>query len=311
MAASTLPVSAQELCESVRAGRPLNAARLDRVLGVDAARGLVEVQAGARWKTLAAHLRPDDAAVREVRTTRKTIGESLALNAAGPDGRPTVSHVESFTLVTPDGQLKRIDRMGNRTLFSLVVGGQGLFGALYSVTLRIESLARAVAGARAPETLVESQSSKGRRLILLAPPEALESLVGECRSRCAHWRVALEGVQVRSLQADEETYLRWARRAYSELTLGFGAPGSTLGAEVRHTQLRRSLIDLAIAQGGGFPIACTPEATRAQTEACYPQLPAFLAEQRRVDPQQRWSTPWLRHHKSLLARQPCEVRFGG
>jgi hypothetical protein len=310
MAASTLPVSAQELCESIRIGRPLDAARLDRVLGVDAVRGLVEVQAAARWKTLAAHLRPDDAAAREVRTTRETIGESLALNAAGPDGRPTVGHVESFTLVTPDGQLKRIDRVANPALFSLVVGGQGLFGALYSVKLRIESLARAVAEARAPETLLHSASTGGRALILLVPHAALDSLIDECRSRCAHWRVALQSLRVRAVHAEEETYLRWARRAYWEATLGLGAGGATLGAEVRHTQLRRSLIDLAIERGGAFPIACTPEATRAQTEACYPQLPGFLAEQRRVDPQQRWSTPWLRHHRSLLTRQACAVRFG-
>ena len=309
MSARSLPVSAQELCESVRAGRPLDAARLDRVLGVDTVRGVVEVQSGARWKTLAAHLRPDDPQAREVRTTRETIGESLALNAAGPDGRPTVSHVESFTLVMPDANLKRVDRISNPALFSLVVGGQGLFGALYSVRLRIESLACALAEARSPQTLLDGAPTGTRSLVLLVPPAGLESLIGECRERCAHWRIAVHSLQVRPVRADEETYLRWARREYAELTLGLSAAGATLGAEVRHTQLRRSLIDLAIEHGGAFPISCTPEASRAQTEACYPQLPGFLAEQRRVDPQGRWTTPWLRHQRSLLTRQPCEVRW--
>jgi FAD/FMN-containing dehydrogenase len=309
MTAKSLPVSAQELCESVRAGRPLDPARLDRVLGADPARGVVEVQSGARWKALAAHLRPDDAKAREVRTTRATIGESLALNAAGPDGRPTVMHVESFTLVTPEGQLKRVDRISNAALFSLVVGGQGLFGAIYSVKLRIESLARALAEAQAPQNLLQSDSSNGRRLVLLVPPAKLESLIGESRERCAHWRVAVESLEVRPVHADEETYLRWARREYAEVALRLGGAGATLGAEVRHTQLRRSLIDVAIDLGGAFPISCTPEATRAQTEACYPQLPGFLAEQRRIDPQGRWTSAWLRHQRSLLTRQSCEVRF--
>jgi FAD/FMN-containing dehydrogenase len=309
MSATSLPLSAQELCESVRAGRPLEAARLDRMLGVDSERGVVEVQAGARWNTLAARLRPDDDRTRDLSSMLYSIGRSLALNAAGPDGRPTVSHVESFTLVTPDGSLKRVDRVSNAALFSLVVGGQGLFGALYSVRLRIDSLARAVAEARSPQTLVQSEAPKARRLILLVPPAALEPLISECRERCSELRVALESLQVRPTRAEEETYLRWARREYAEVSLGLGSAGTTLGAEVRHTQLRRSLIDLAIERGGGFPISCTPEATRAQTEACYPQLAGFLAEQRRVDPQGRWTTAWLRHHRSLLTRQPCEVRF--
>jgi FAD/FMN-containing dehydrogenase len=310
MTPRSLPVSAQELCESVRAGRPLDAARLDRVLGVDTVRGVVEVQSGARWNSLAAHLRPDDERTRDLSSMLYSIGKSLALNAAGPDGRPTVTHVESFTLVTPDGNLKRVDRVSNPALFSLVVGGQNLFGALYSVRLRIESLARAAAEACPPEALLQGARPKARRLVLLVPPAALASVVGDCRERCAHWRIAVESLHVRPIRAEEETYLRWARREYAEVSFGLGSAGATLGAEVRHTQLRRSLIDLAIERGGGFPIACTPEATRAQTEACYPQLPGFLAEQRRVDPQGRWSTPWLRHQRSLLTRQSCEVRWG-
>jgi hypothetical protein len=76
---SSRPLSAQELCQSVRACAPFDASRLDRVLAVDETRGLVEVQSGATWKSLAARLRPGDNRAREVRTTHPTIGESLAL----------------------------------------------------------------------------------------------------------------------------------------------------------------------------------------------------------------------------------------
>lgn len=310
MTARSLPLSAQELCESIRASLPFDPARLDRVLRVDASRGLVEVQSGASWKSLAAHLRPGDARAQEARTTCKTIGESVARNAAGPDGRPTVNHVECFTLVTPDGQLRRIDRISNPSLFSLVVGGQGLFGAIYSVTLRIESLARAVSEAQTPEALIAAgPSAAARALVLLVPPAQLEALISQCRDVCAEWRVALESLEVRHIRVDQETFLRSSGREYAELRLGLGG-GGNLGAEVRHTQLRRALIDLAIARGGAFPIDCTPEATRAQTEACYPQLAGFLAEQRRIDPHERWANGWLRHHRSLLTRGPCNVRWG-
>lgn len=309
MNARSRPLSARELCEAVRGALPVDSARLDRVLGVDERRGLVEVQAGTTWKHLAAHLRPGDAQAGAVRTTCATIGESLACNAAGPDGRPTVGHVESFTIVTPDGQLRRVDRIGNPSLFALVVGGQGLFGAIYSVTLRIESLARAVAEAQTPHTVMGKPSTGARKLVLLVPPAKSDALMLACRERCAQWRIGLESLEVRRTRADGETFLRWAGREYDELTLGLSA-GRALGAEVRLAQLRGELIDLAIEYGGGFPIAGTPQATRAQIEACYPQLASFLAEQRRVDPNERWVNDWLRRQRSVLTREPCEVRWG-
>lgn len=306
------PLSAQELCQSVRACASFDASRLDRVLAVDETRGLVEVQSGASWKSLAARLRPDDSRAQEVRTTHPTICESLACNAAGPDGRPTVSHVQSLTMVTPDGHLRRVDRMTNPGLFALVVGGHGLFGAIYSVTLRIESLERALAEAQAPDQSDpsgEPRARTARKLILLVPPAGLEALVAACRDCCAEWRFELESLAVRRVRADDETFLRLPGPEYCEVSLGL-AEGANLGAQVRLTQLKRSLIDLAISHGGGFPISCTPEATREQTAACYPQLAGFLAEQRRIDPHERWVNGWLRHQRSLLTREACEVRWG-
>ena len=299
----SLPLSAHELQQSVRQCRPLDAARLDRVLRLDEKRGLVEVQANVSWKALAGHLRPGDARARELRTTCASVGESIACNAAGPDGRPAVAHVESLTLVTPGGQLRRIDRLASPALFALVVGGQGLFGTLYSATLRIESLARAVSEAQPAEAPATGS------LQLFVPPEQLDAFLAEVGSRCREWRVALEGVASRRIRPEDETVLRWARRDYAEVNVSLGEP-TTLGAAVRATQLRRELIDAAIARGGSFPIACTPEATRTQAEACYPQLAEFLAEQRRIDPGGLMANAWLRHQRSLLGREACEVRWG-
>ena len=301
------PLSAQELCACGRQSLPVDRSRLDRVLRVDAERALVEVQACTPWRSLALRLRPDDASPRELRTTRATVAESIACNAAGPDGRPTVCHVESLTMVTPDGQLRRVDRVSQPVLFSLVVGGQGLFGALYSATLRIESLARAVAEAQASETVV-AQADTVPTLHLLVPPAQLEPFLGASRERCRQWRMPLQHVQLRSIRQDQETFLRWAGRHYIEVGIALPA-AATLGAQVRATQLKRELIDLAIEHSGSFAIACTPEATREQAIACYPQLAGFLAEQRRIDPSARWANAWLRHYRSLLEREGCEIRW--
>ena len=310
MTTASFPLSAHELSECVRRSRPFEASRLDRVLHVDVDRALVEVQAGATWKGLGARLRPEDPRAREVRTTRSTIGESIDWNAAGPDGRTAVSHVESLTLVTPDGQLRRVGRMTNPALFGLVVGGQGLFGAIYSVTLRLESLARALNETENPEVTPGAAPSgaRTRMLHLLVPPANVEAFLADARGRCTEWRVPVESLQLRRTRKEADTFLRWAQHDYAEVGVGI-AERPTIGGAVRTTQLRRELIDRAIAHGGGFPIACTPEATRAQTEICYPQLPGFLAEQRRLDPQEKMSNAWLRHQRSLLGRQACEVRW--
>lgn len=308
---SSIPLSALELSAAMRAALPYDAKRLDRVLRVDERHGLVEVQAATPWKALAAALRPGDArsAAASDRTTLPTVGESLAHNAAGPDGRPAVTHVESITLVTPGGELRRASRTAHRDLFALAAGGHDLFGALYSVTLNIGSLQRAVNEAAAAEVIAAPPvGTPSRPLRLLVPPDKVDAFLLEARQRCAEWRLPLAGVEVRRTAEEQDSFLRWARREYAALTLHLAEP-PVLGVAVRMMQLRHSLIDAAIEHAGSFPVSCTHEATRAQVEACYPQLRAFLAEKRRVDPAEKLTNAWYRHYRNLLTENACRVRW--
>lgn len=310
IATPSLPLSAHELQAAFRQSRRVDLSRLNRILGLDSQRGLLEVQANTPWQSVAEQLRPGDTQVRQLLAPHATVGATLGRNAAGPDGRPAVTHVESLTMVTPDGLLRRVDRLTAAELFALVLGGQGLFGALYSATLRVESLLRSVLEPEPLEALPPGlPAGPARRLRLLVPPARLETFIEQARSRCAEWRTAIEGLQVRRTRNEDETFLRWALRDYAEVTLWLGER-RTIGGAVRATQVRRELIDAAIALGGSFPIGGTPEATRAHAEACYPQLGAFLTEQRRIDPGGVMTNAWLRHHRSLLGRESCEVRWG-
>ena len=298
-----LPMSALELCDAVRLAQPYDAARLDRVLRLDPQRGLIEVQASATWSSL------KDALGDHFADDKGTIAEAIATNAPGPDGRPVVTQVESLALVTPDGELRRISRQSHAELFSLAVGGQGLFGAPYSATLRLESLRLAVARRANSEVLELPRSGRPvREIRLLLPPARLEAFLAKTRHRCEEWRVDIETAAVHRVLPEQETVLRWAREEYAELTLGL-AEQPALGGAVRGTQLRRLLIDEAVALGGSFPISCTPDATRAQVEACYPHLKSFLAQQRRLDAAGKLSNPWHRHHLNLLGRETCDVRW--
>lgn len=302
------PLSVSELREAAREGHSVDTSRLNRILGIDAQRGLLEVQAATPWQSIAAELRPGDARAK-VRTTMPTVGESVARNAAGPDGMPAVNHVASLTLVMPDGDLRRVSRHREPELFALTVGGQGLFGTMYSITLHIPSLARAVEQQGEPQVVKLQQEVRAQQTLdLLVPPESVDGFVRETDERCGDWRVPLQSVSVRTTSSEEETYLRWARREYRELRLCITQP-SGLGGAVRTGQLRRELIDAAIAAGGSFPIACTPDATREQIEACYPQLKSFLAEKRRFDPQERVVNAWYVHQRDLLRQEVVDVRW--
>lgn len=301
------PVSAMELCEAVRAGSALQAARLNRILRQDASQGVLEVQAATPWLAIAEALRPGDARAR-VRTTMPTVGESIERNSAGPDGMPAVGHVACLTLVSPEGELRRVSRDRDAELFALTVGGQGLFGSIYSITLRLGSLARAVERASAPQEMALQPQPAAHTLELLIPPAALGDFMKDVDSRCNDWHTPLLSVVVRDTAPEDETFLRWARRDYAEVKLGF-ARVNGLGAAVRATQLRHELIDAAIAAGGSFHIACTPDATREQLTACYPQLEDFIAHKRRFDPNERLVNAWYLHQRRLLAREVCDVRF--
>ena len=237
-----------------------------------------------------------------------TVGESIERNAAGPDGLPAIGHVASLTLVTPAGEIQRVSRNRNPELFALAAGGQGLFGILYSVTLRIETLARAVERAAAPERMVLRPGSRAWDTVeVLLPPQSLDAFMRETDERCSDWRVPLQSIELRRTQREEDSFLRWACSDYAEVKLALAQP-DVLGAAVRATQLRRELIDAAIRAGGRFSIATT-DATREQTEACYPQLRQFLAQKRRYDPDERLLNAWYVRQRGLFTRPGCEVRW--
>jgi len=308
IASLSLPLSALELQDAVRCARRYDPARLDRVLRLEPERDQLEVQASASWTSVAARIAPPaEAAV--LGACRLTVAESVAVNVAGPDGTPIVAHVESLTLVMPEGELRRVSRQSAPKLFALAVGGQGLFGVPYSVTLRLESLLQATRMPQPEATLALScDGVRTRALDLLIPPKHAEAFLVDARSRCANWRVGLHGVVVRRTLSEQETFLCWARREYAALTLAVQEL-PTLGGSVRTAQLRRELIEAAIACGGSFAIDRTPEATREQVDACYPQLKALLAEKRRMDPESKISNSWYRHHRSLFGREACAVRW--
>ena len=125
----------------------LDAGRLNRILELDAERGLVRVEAGILWDELVRGLREMQQGnerrwsivQKQTGADRLSIGGALAANGHGRGltYKPIVQDAESFELVDSSGTLLHCSRTDNPELFSLAIGGYGLFGIIYSVTLRL------------------------------------------------------------------------------------------------------------------------------------------------------------------------------
>ena len=125
----------------------LDTTGLDAVSEFDVERGQIETGAGIQWPELIDHLvrvqagssRSWGIIQKQTGADRLCLGGALAANAHGRGLRyaPLVADVEAFTLVDAQGELRRCSRHENPELFSLAIGGYGLFGPIASVRLRL------------------------------------------------------------------------------------------------------------------------------------------------------------------------------
>lgn len=125
----------------------LDMTALCRVIDLDTERGLITVEAGIDWPRLVNHLlwagagqaHPWSIIQKQTGADRLTLGGALSANIHGRGLRlrPFVGDVESFELVDATGALVECSRTSNSELFSLAIGGYGLFGVIATVTLRL------------------------------------------------------------------------------------------------------------------------------------------------------------------------------
>jgi decaprenylphospho-beta-D-ribofuranose 2-oxidase len=123
-----------------RGGVVLNMRRFNRVLGVDSAARTVTVESGATWDEVQRALAPRGLALKVMQSSNIfTVGGTLSANAHGRDVdvMQVVDVVQRFKLLLADGRVVEVSRKENPELFSLVIGGYGLYGIILDVTLRV------------------------------------------------------------------------------------------------------------------------------------------------------------------------------
>ncbi len=121
-------------------GVVLNMRGFNRVLAIDPAAKTVTVESGATWDEVQRAIAPRRLALKVMQSSNIfTVGGTLSANAHGRDLdlMQVVDVVARFRLLLADGSIVEVSREQNPELFSLVIGGYGMYGVILDVTLRV------------------------------------------------------------------------------------------------------------------------------------------------------------------------------
>jgi decaprenylphospho-beta-D-ribofuranose 2-oxidase len=132
-------------------GVRLDMRSFNRILAIDTVARTITVQSGATWDEVQRAIAPQGLAIKVMQSSNIfTVGGTLSANAHGRDLDVTqvVEVVQRFNLLLADGRVIDVSRTTHPELFSLVIGGYGLYGVILDVTLRL-----------APDELYEQHSA--------------------------------------------------------------------------------------------------------------------------------------------------------
>lgn len=114
---------------------------LNKILSLDTANQIIHVQSGVTWAQIQEFINPHNLAVRAMQSSNIfTVGGSMSSNVHGRDPRNSliVETIEDFRLILSTGEIINVSRDENQELFSLVIGGYGLFGIITDVRIRLK-----------------------------------------------------------------------------------------------------------------------------------------------------------------------------
>jgi len=135
---------------------------------------------------------------------------------------------------------------------------------------------------------------------ICVPPDQLAQFLFRAR-RVLH-ETAAEDIYgtIRSILHDNVTFLAWARRDYACVIFNLRTLHDSAGIG-RTAEAFRRLQAAAIQLDGSFYLTYHRFATREQIDACYPQFSHFLRLKDLYDPNERFTSDWYRHMRTLFA----------
>jgi len=112
----------------------------NKLIKLDAINKTVTVQTGMTWEQLQNILHSHNLSIKVMQSSNVfSIGGSLSVNVHGRDPHygSIIETVISCTIIDAQGNLRHLSRTENSELFSLAIGGYGLFGIITEVELQI------------------------------------------------------------------------------------------------------------------------------------------------------------------------------
>jgi hypothetical protein len=100
---------------------------------------------------------------------------------------------------------------------------------------------------------------------------------------------------IRFIEADEETFLPWAKEKSVCVVCNLHVRHTAEGIAKAKADFRQ-ILDRAIEFGGSFYLTYHRWATAEQVAACYPKIREFFRLKRKYDPQERLQSDWYRQY---------------
>ncbi len=105
---------------------------------------------------------------------------------------------------------------------------------------------------------------------------------------------------VRLIEAEDETFLRWAGEDYACVIFNLLVEHSANGVDRAKEQFR-ALIDCALDVGGCYYLTYHRWARKDQVEKAYPQFRSFLRLKDEYDPDHLFTSDWHRHYREMFS----------
>lgn len=118
----------------------IDLSRFNKLIQINKVQKIVKVQPGMTWEQLQNILQPLNLSVKVMQSSNVfSIGGSASVNVHGRDLRygPMIETINSCTIINPAGEIQHLSRTENPELFSLVIGGYGLFGIIIEIELSL------------------------------------------------------------------------------------------------------------------------------------------------------------------------------
>jgi len=136
----------------IESGTVIDMTRLDRLVDFDAGTGVLVCEGGIRLAEIDRLFVPRGFCLPVLPGTGwVSVGGAIAADIHGKNHDRAGSfgdHAQWFDLLTPDGNLRRVDPLGTPAIFAATVGGMGLTGVVVQAAIRLQGQARACVAVR-------------------------------------------------------------------------------------------------------------------------------------------------------------------